>query len=223
MNMEDCAIQGDIALRIDSESSSDSRRGRGRGARSRAWRRCARGSIRLGWCRCKGGRPGDRFCAPNQHAIAIQGHVRPIGIGCLRRIERVVIRLSVVRPIGLVDARLNLTALPIGCNAAGTRAETDFIVVISLVRDGSRHRLESARNIATADYCVITMELLRFHTIDGVPIANLQLTQWHGAAACVDDVEHRTNLIDTGASFTHPILHFQSTGLRRERRVGGGG
>ena len=146
----------------------------------------------------------------------------PIGKGRFGGIKGIVTALVIVGPVRLGEARLNLTALSTRRDRTGSRTESNFqIEVCARARRIDLHEGSGDAAAVAGDGGMIAEEVLSRRSFARIPVPELQLTERHTAAARVDDIEVRLDLVITGIGICRSILHSQRTGTRRCIRTSG--
>lgn len=135
----------------------------------------------------------SRFRSPLESTCDVAGLFAPIGVSRMGRVEGVIPRLRVVRPIGLGHADLNLNAGS-RSQASGSARKANLQIVVG-PGQGSRQLDDGARYMAAADMRPVTEKVL-----SDLPINRVIITQQHvghidGGSAGVRQLDPRVQRI----------------------------
>jgi len=102
---------------------------------------------------------------------------------------------------------LNLTTLATGGDRTCGRVEANFQIEVCS-RSRRTDLYEHPRHIAaiTWNRREVTEEVLADGPLARVPVTDLQLTEWHTASTCVDDIEVGLNLIIASIGISRTVL-----------------
>src|SRR5207244_13334 len=145
---------------------------------------------------CGGRRWVCRLSTPDQNAVAEQGDPVPIGKRGLGCVEGVIVGLIEVAPIVFVEAHLDWATRKARPNTARQAAKGYFHVVVC-ARYSRINRDEARAEVGTPEDRIITVERKRRDSIRREVVTDLQLAQWHGSTAQIDDLELWFDLVSS--------------------------